>query len=60
MDQDERFTKSLVAQKITNAEIPWLPLYESPNLLWMNNKITGASPSINFMYYPWAAKIGAK
>ncbi|GAA1884434.1 glutathione ABC transporter substrate-binding protein GsiB [Paeniglutamicibacter psychrophenolicus] len=59
MDQQERFTKSLEAQKITNAEIPWLPLYESPNLLWMSNKITGASPSINFMYYPWAAKIGA-
>lgn len=60
MDQQERFTKSVDAQKITNAQIPWLPLYESPNGLWMNNKITGASPSINFLYYPWAAEIGAK
>ena len=22
--------------------------------------ITGASPSVNYLYYPWAAQIGAK
>ncbi|MGL3805594.1 ABC transporter substrate-binding protein [Paeniglutamicibacter sp. R2-26] len=60
MDATERFTKSLEAQKIVNAELPWLPLYAGPNVLWMNKKITGASPSVNFMYFPWAAKIGAK
>ncbi|MFJ6415471.1 ABC transporter substrate-binding protein [Paeniglutamicibacter sp. NPDC091659] len=60
MDPKERFTKSLEAQKIVNAELPWLPLYENTNVMWMNKKITGASPSINFMYFPWAAKIGAK
>lgn len=59
-DTKNRFAKSLEAQKISNAQVPWLPLYESPNLLWMNEKITGASPSVNFLYYPWAAEIGAK
>lgn len=60
MDTQKRFTESLNAQKIANAQIPWLPLYENPNILWMNEKITGASPSVNFMYTPWAAQIGAK
>lgn len=60
MDQQKRFTKSVEAQKIANAEIPWMPLYESPTILWMGKDITGASPSVNFMYTPWAAKIGKK
>lgn len=60
MDRQERFAKSVEAQKIANEQIPWLPLYESPNILFMNDKVTGASPSLNFMYTPWAAKIGKK
>ncbi len=60
MDTDERLEKAVEAQKILNTDMPWLPLYEVPNLLWMNNNITGASASMNFMYYPWAAKIGSK
>lgn len=60
MDQQKRFTKSVETQKIANAEIPWMPLYESPTILWMGKDITGASPSVNFMYTPWAAKIGKK
>lgn len=59
-DQSAGFAASLEAQKTLNEEIPWLPLYETPNLLWMNNRITGASPSVNFLYFPWAAEIGAK
>lgn len=57
-------TKSLElagqAQQLVNQELPWLPLNQSPTNLWMNNKITGASPSVNYLYYPWAAQIGAK
>ncbi len=59
-DPKKRAEESVGAQKILNEEIPWLPLYETPNLLWMNNRITGASPSVNFLYYPWAAQIGGK
>lgn len=60
MDGAERFTKSLEPQKILNQEVPWLPLYESPTVMWMNNRVTGASPSVNFLYFPWAAKIGKR
>lgn len=60
MDPQERYAAAVKSQEITNDQLPWLPLYESPNYLWMNDKITGPSPSINFMYYPWGAEIGAK
>lgn len=58
-DQAVVESNAVEAQKILNAEIPWLPLYETPNILWMNKRITGASPSVNYLYYPWAAEIGA-
>ncbi|MGA7204042.1 MAG: ABC transporter substrate-binding protein [Specibacter sp.] len=60
MDVNARAAKSVEAQKIANAELPWLPLYETPNNVWLGNKITGLSPSINFLYFPWAATVGAK
>jgi peptide/nickel transport system substrate-binding protein len=60
MDVNERAAKTSEAQKITNAELPWLPLYETPNNVWLGAKVTGLSPSINFLYYPWAATVGAK
>jgi len=47
------------AQKIVLTELPWLPLYSAPTSLFMGKKITGVMPSIAYMYYPWAATIGA-
>lgn len=60
MDASERSMVAVGAQQILNEQVPWLPLYETPNLLWMNERITGPSPSVNFLYYPWAALIGGK
>lgn len=48
------------AQQIANEELPWLPLYQAPISLFMGERITGVQPSIAFMYYPWAATIGAR
>lgn len=48
------------AQQIANAELPWLPLYQAPISLYLGERITGVQPSIAFMYYPWAATIGAR
>ncbi|MGS0562602.1 ABC transporter substrate-binding protein [Microbacterium aurugineum] len=48
------------AQQIANAELPWLPLYQAPVSLYLGERITGVQPSIAFMYYPWAATIGAR
>lgn len=47
------------AQKIAQEELPWLPLYTVPTSVWLGSKITGVAPSINYMYYPWAATIGS-
>ncbi|MFT2817352.1 ABC transporter substrate-binding protein [Leifsonia sp. A12D58] len=58
-DPAERAAESAKAQAIANQELPWLPLYEAPTVLWLGKNITGVAPSINFLYYPWAATIGA-
>ncbi len=48
------------AQQIAMDELPWLPIYTMPTNVWLGNRITGVHPSINSLYYPWAASIGAK
>ncbi len=48
------------AQRIANEQLPWLPLFTSPMPVFMGEQITGVSPSIAFLYYPWAATIGAR
>jgi peptide/nickel transport system substrate-binding protein len=48
------------AQQIVNEELPWLPLYDAPISLYLGERITGVQPSVAFLYYPWAATIGAR
>ncbi|MET7304771.1 ABC transporter substrate-binding protein [Embleya sp. NPDC005575] len=48
------------AQQIALRELPWLPLYTSPVSVFLGKRITGVQPSIAYLYYPWAAEIGAK
>ena len=48
------------AQQIANTELPWLPLSTGPLPLFQGERITGVSPSMAFLYYPWAAEIGAR
>ncbi|MDQ0649585.1 peptide/nickel transport system substrate-binding protein [Microbacterium natoriense] len=48
------------AQQIANEELPWLPLYQAPVSLYLGERITGVQPSVAFLYYPWAATIGAR
>lgn len=59
-DGEERAQKSAELQKIANAELPWLPLFAGPTTLYLGERITGVAPSINYLYYPWAATIGAR
>jgi peptide/nickel transport system substrate-binding protein len=47
------------AQQIAMDELPWLPMYTLPTSVWLGKRITGVKPSIAFLYYPWAAAIGA-
>ena len=48
------------AQQIAMTQLPWLPLYSEPVSVYLGNRITGVRPSIDYLYYPWAAEIGAK
>ncbi len=55
-----RVTAEADAQQTAMEQLPWLPLYSPPTSLWLGDRITGVVPSIYYMYYPWAATIGAK
>ncbi len=48
------------AQQIANEELPWLPLSTGPMPVFQGERISGVSPSMAFLYYPWAAEIGAR
>lgn len=58
-DGDARAELINQAQAIAVEEAPWIPLY-APNVrLFLNDRITGAPSSFVYLYYPWAAEIGA-
>ncbi|GAA1925088.1 ABC transporter substrate-binding protein [Arthrobacter gandavensis] len=59
-DPDERARLTAKAAELAGEEVVWGPLYESVTTMWLGNRITGADPSINYMYFPWAAKIGGR
>ncbi|WP_214318340.1 ABC transporter substrate-binding protein [Nonomuraea sediminis] len=37
----------------------WIPVAEWPTTMFLGNRITGAPTTISYMYYPWAADVGA-
>lgn len=59
-DPAKRSEKTAEAQKIANEQLPWLPLSTGPMTVFQGKRISGVSPSIAFLYYPWAATIGAR
>lgn len=59
-DATARSVETAKAQQIANEQLPWLPLYTAPMSLFLGERITGVQPSIAFMYYPWAATLGAR
>jgi peptide/nickel transport system substrate-binding protein len=59
-DPAARSERTAEAQRIANEQLPWLPLFTSPMPLFLGERITGVQPSIAFLYYPWAAEIGAR
>ena len=59
-DPAERAQATAKAQKVALRELPWLPLYTQPTSVFLGNRITGVQPSVAYLYYPWAAEIGAK
>ncbi len=49
-----------IQTKLRNELLPMAPGISPDNTLWMNNRITGAPASFDYVYYPWAATLGGK
>lgn len=45
-------------EKTTKDLLPMAPGITRSSRLWMNNSITGAPASFDYVYYPWAASLG--
>ncbi|WP_035791996.1 ABC transporter substrate-binding protein [Kitasatospora mediocidica] len=58
-DPAEHAAATAKAQQIAMQQLPWLPLYTEPVSVFLGKRITGVQPSIAYLYYPWAAQIGA-
>lgn len=47
------------AQKQIMNDLPWIPVVDLPNRLFMSNSISGAPASAVQLWYPWATQIGS-
>lgn len=60
--KDPEARAAIIAQmqeKTTADLLPMAPGVTHSSRLWMNNKITGAPASFDYVFYPWAATLGS-
>ncbi|WP_395292992.1 ABC transporter substrate-binding protein [Kitasatospora hibisci] len=58
-DPAQRFAVTAQLQKTASDQLLWIPVAEWPTAVFLNKRITGAPTTISYMYYPWAADVGA-
>ncbi|WP_433359554.1 ABC transporter substrate-binding protein [Streptosporangium sp. CA-115845] len=58
-DPAKRAALTARLQKAETDQVLWIPVAEWPTSLFLGTRITGAPTSISYMYYPWAADVGA-
>ncbi|MGW8761488.1 ABC transporter substrate-binding protein [Streptomyces sp. NPDC055815] len=58
-EPDQRLKIEAELQKRAAEQLPWIPVAEWPTAVFLNKRITGAPTTIAYMYYPWAADVGA-
>ncbi len=46
-------------QDIAMADLPWIPIVDPSVRLFLNERVTGVPASFVYLYYPWAADLGA-
>jgi peptide/nickel transport system substrate-binding protein len=46
-------------QALAMAELPWIPIVDPSVRLFMSDRVTGVPASFVYLYYPWAADLGA-
>jgi peptide/nickel transport system substrate-binding protein len=55
----ERARLTSQAEALITKQVVWLPIVGVNTRLFMNNRITGAPATFVYLYYPWAAQLGA-
>lgn len=58
-DDDARAELVVQAQAIAVRDLPTFPIVARDVTLFMNERITGAPGTFDYLYYPWAADVGA-
>ncbi|GAB3120726.1 ABC transporter substrate-binding protein [Glaciibacter psychrotolerans] len=58
IDPAERAQLTVEIQKQVTNDLPWMPLNYLPTILVQNDRISGATASVAYLSYPWAATIG--
>lgn len=59
VDDDKRAALVNEIQDIALADLPWIPIVDPSVRLFLNNRVTGVPASFVYLYYPWAADLGA-
>ena len=60
LDPVQRAQRVVAIQDKVTKDLPWIPLVTLPSILVQNSHISGATASIAYLYYPWAATVGGK
>ncbi|MFD3779884.1 ABC transporter substrate-binding protein [Streptomyces sp. NPDC058612] len=55
----ERMAIEARLQRQASEQLLWIPVAEWPTAVFLGKRITGAPTTIAYMYYPWAADVGA-
>jgi peptide/nickel transport system substrate-binding protein len=50
---------SQIEKQLHDQLLPMVPGVQLNNDVWMNKRITGAPAAFDYVYYPWAAHLGA-
>ncbi|WP_405487178.1 ABC transporter substrate-binding protein [Streptomyces sp. NBC_00096] len=58
-DPAKRFSAAAELQKKAADQLLWIPVAEWPTAVFLGKRITGAPTTISYLYYPWAADVGA-
>ena len=58
-DDNQRATLVSQALKLWEADMPWIPIVTPAVRMFVSNKVTGMPASLAYLYYPWAADMGA-
>ena len=60
LDPEERARRVIAIQDAVTRDVPWTPLVSLPTILVQGADVSGATASMAYLYYPWAAAIGGK